>query len=30
MTTLDRYVVGPVVGAHAGAGNVGASWLAAP
>ena len=24
---VDRYVVGPVVGAHAGAGNVGASWL---
>jgi len=24
---LDRYVVGPVVGAHAGAGNVGASYL---
>ena len=24
---IDRYVVGPVVGAHAGAGNVGASWF---
>jgi DegV family protein with EDD domain len=24
---VDRYVVGPVVGAHAGAGNVGASWF---
>ena len=24
---VDRYVVGPVVGAHAGAGNVGASYL---
>ena len=24
---IDRYVVGPVVGAHAGAGNVGASFL---
>ena len=24
---IDRYVVGPVVGAHAGAGNVGASYL---
>ena len=24
---VDRYVVGPVVGTHAGAGNVGASFL---
>ncbi len=24
---IDRYVVGPVIGAHAGAGNVGASYL---
>jgi len=27
---IDRYVVGPVVGAHAGAGNFGASYLSPP
>lgn len=27
---VDRYVVGPVVGAHSGPGTVGAAWLAGP
>lgn len=30
VTRIDRYVVGPAVGAHAGAGNVGASYLRPP